>query len=124
MFYFLLLYLTNVTVPPWMAGHLLCQGYCGRKQQQLLCYRNQENLITPNPEAYRPISLLNTIDKVLEAVMARRRLYYVKIYGLLPNTQFERRPRQSTEQALLVLANENRSSLAEEQSSNSSSVRP
>ena len=31
-------------------------------------------------KAYRPISLLNTLEKLLEAVMARRLLYYVETY--------------------------------------------
>ena len=38
------------------------------------------------PGAYRPISLLNTLGKLLEAVMAKRLSYYVEKYGLLPNT--------------------------------------
>ena len=58
------------------------------------------------PGAYRPISLLNTLGKVLEAVMAKRMSYYAETYGLLPDTQFGGRPGRTTEQALLVLANE------------------
>lgn len=57
------------------------------------------------PEAYRPISLLKTLGKLLEAVMAKRLSYYAEKYGLLPNTQFGGRPGRTTEQALLVLAN-------------------
>ncbi|KAJ5152552.1 hypothetical protein N7492_009832 [Penicillium capsulatum] len=57
------------------------------------------------PGAYRPISLLNTLGKLLEAVMARRLSYYAEHYGLLPDTQFGGRPGRTTEQALLVLAN-------------------
>lgn len=57
------------------------------------------------PGAYRPISLLNTLGKLLEAVMARRLSYYAETHGLLPNTQFGGRPGRTTEQALLVLAN-------------------
>ena len=40
------------------------------------------------PGAYRPISLLNTIGKLLEAVMARRLSFFAEKYGLLPDTQF------------------------------------
>jgi hypothetical protein len=58
------------------------------------------------PGAYRPISLLNTLGKVLEAVIARRLSYYAETHGLLPDTQFGGRPGRTTEQALLVLANE------------------
>ena len=57
------------------------------------------------PGAYRPILLLNTLGKLLEAVIARRLSYYAEIYGLLPDTQFGGRPSRTTEQALLVLAN-------------------
>ena len=57
------------------------------------------------PKAYRPISLLNTLGKLLEAVMARRLSYYAEHYQLLPDTQYGGRPGRTTEQALLVLAN-------------------
>ena len=57
------------------------------------------------PDAYRPISLLNTLGKILERVMAKRLSYYAEKYRLLPDTQFGGRPGRSTEQALLILAN-------------------
>lgn len=57
------------------------------------------------PGAYRPISLLNTLGKLLEAVVARRLSYLAEKYGLLPDTQFGGRPGRTTEQALLVLSN-------------------
>ncbi|GFF62105.1 RNA-directed DNA polymerase (Reverse transcriptase) [Aspergillus udagawae] len=57
------------------------------------------------PGAYRPISLLNTLGKVLEAVMAKHLSYYAEAYGPLPNTQFGGRPGRNPEQALLVLRN-------------------
>jgi ribonuclease HI len=57
------------------------------------------------PGAYRPISLLNTLGKVLEAVVAKRLSFYAETYNLLPNTQFGGRPGRNTEQALLVLSN-------------------
>lgn len=40
------------------------------------------------PGAYRPISLLNTLGKLLEAVVARRLSYLTEKHGLLPDTQF------------------------------------
>ena len=55
------------------------------------------------PNAYRPISLLNTLGKLLESVMARRLTYYAERYNLLPDTQFGGRPGRTTEQALLIL---------------------
>jgi hypothetical protein len=57
------------------------------------------------PGAYRPISLLNTLGKLLEAVMARRLSYLAEKHSLLPNSQFGGRPGRTTEQALLVLSN-------------------
>jgi hypothetical protein len=57
------------------------------------------------PGAYRPISLLNTLGKLLEAVVARRLSYLAEKHGLLPNSQFGGRPGRTTEQALLVLSN-------------------
>jgi ribonuclease HI len=57
------------------------------------------------PGAYRPISLLNTLGKLLEAVIARRLSYLAEKHGLLPDTQFGGRPGRTTEQALLVLSN-------------------
>jgi hypothetical protein len=57
------------------------------------------------PGAYRPISLLNTLRKLLEAVIAKRLSYYAETYGLLLDTQFGGRPGRTTEQALLILAN-------------------
>jgi ribonuclease HI len=57
------------------------------------------------PGAYRPISLLNTLGKILEAVMARRLSFWAENHKLLPDTQFGGRPGRNTEQALLVLAN-------------------
>ncbi|THC88516.1 hypothetical protein EYZ11_012034 [Aspergillus tanneri] len=57
------------------------------------------------PGAYRPISLLNTLGKLLEAVVAKRLSFFAESYGLLPNTQFGGRPGRNTEQALLVLMN-------------------
>ena len=55
--------------------------------------------------AYRPLLLLNTLGKVLEAIMARRLSYWAEKHKLLPDTQFGGRSGRSTEQALLVLAN-------------------
>jgi ribonuclease HI len=57
------------------------------------------------PKAYRPISLLNTLGKLLEAVVAKRLSFYAEKYNLLPDTQYGARPGRSTEQALLILVN-------------------
>jgi len=55
------------------------------------------------PKAYRPISLLETISKGLEAVFARRLSYLVETYRLLPENHFRGRPNSSAEEALNLL---------------------
>ncbi|KAI3055668.1 hypothetical protein CBS147353_11278 [Aspergillus niger] len=75
------------------------------KQARIVVLRKPGKSDYSAPGAYRPISLLNTLGKILEAVMARRLSYWAKKYGLLPDTQFGGRPGRNTEQALLALAN-------------------
>ena len=36
------------------------------------------------PKSYRPIALLNTIGKILDAIIARRISFAVEMHGLLP----------------------------------------
>jgi hypothetical protein len=55
------------------------------------------------PNAYRPISLLETISKGLEVVVARRLSYLTETYRLLPEDHFGVRPHRSAEQALNLL---------------------
>ena len=55
------------------------------------------------PKAYRPISLLPTLGKVLELVVARRLSFWAETYSLLPEGQFGARPRRSCDQALVLL---------------------
>ena len=54
-------------------------------------------------KAYRPISLLATLGKILESVVADRISYMVEEYGLLPTNHFGARKKRSTEQALTLL---------------------
>jgi hypothetical protein len=54
-------------------------------------------------KAWRPISLLSTLGKILEAVVAERISYVVEAYGLLPANHFGARKRRSAEQALMLL---------------------
>ena len=55
------------------------------------------------PKSYRPISLLATLGKVLEAVVANRISALVEKHKLLPSNHFGARRRRSCEQALNVL---------------------
>jgi hypothetical protein len=54
-------------------------------------------------KAWRPISLLATLGKVLESVIAERISHAVETYGLLPTSHFGARKQRSAEQALLFL---------------------
>ncbi|EAQ88752.1 hypothetical protein CHGG_05371 [Chaetomium globosum CBS 148.51] len=54
-------------------------------------------------KAWRPISLLATLGKVLESVIAERLSHVVETYGLLPTNHFGARKQRSAEQALVFL---------------------
>lgn len=54
-------------------------------------------------KAWRPISLLSTLGKIMEAVIAERISYAVEAHGLLPANHFGARKRRSAEQALVLL---------------------
>jgi hypothetical protein len=54
-------------------------------------------------KAWRPISLLSTLGKALELVVAERISYVVETFGLLPANHFGARKKRSTEQALILL---------------------
>jgi hypothetical protein len=69
------------------------------KRARIVIIRKDGKPDYSDPEVYRPISLLNTLGKLLEAVMAKRLSYYAETYRLLPNTQFGGRPGGNTEQA-------------------------
>lgn len=54
-------------------------------------------------KAWRPISLLATLGKALESVVADRISYMAETFGLLPANHFGARKKRSTEQALMLL---------------------
>jgi hypothetical protein len=54
-------------------------------------------------KAWRPISLLSTLGKTLESVVAERISHAVETFGLLPANHFGARKKRSAEQALLLL---------------------
>jgi hypothetical protein len=54
-------------------------------------------------KAYRPISLLRTMAKALEAIVATRLSYVAERYNLLPTNHMGGRRRRSSEQAVMVL---------------------
>jgi len=55
------------------------------------------------PKAFRPISLLPTISKGLEAVVATRLAFMAEKHNLLPINHFGARKKRSCEQAISVL---------------------
>jgi len=53
-----------------------------------------------NPSTYRPIALLNTLEKVLEAVILNKIKFIAETHDLLSDTQYRARTNQATETAL------------------------
>ena len=53
--------------------------------------------------AWRPISLLATLGKILESVIAERISYTAETYNLLPENHFGARRRRSAEHAFILL---------------------
>ena len=53
-----------------------------------------------NPKSYRPISLLNTLGKIMEAVLAARISYMATTHHLLPETHFGGRRGSCVETAI------------------------
>ena len=53
-----------------------------------------------NPSAYRLIALLNTLEKVLEAVILNRIKFIAEAHDLLSDTQYGARTNRATETAL------------------------
>ena len=56
-----------------------------------------------NPKAYRPIALLNTMSKVLTALMAELMSFYTETHQLLPAHHFGGRPGRTTTDAVHLL---------------------
>ncbi|EED12717.1 reverse transcriptase, putative [Talaromyces stipitatus ATCC 10500] len=57
-------------------------------------------------KSWRPISLLSTLGKILEVVIAERISYAAETFSLLPTNHFGARKRRSAEQAILLLQEE------------------
>ena len=56
------------------------------------------------PNAYRPITLENTIGKVMESIITESLSYLIEIHDLLPANHFGGRPQRTTEDAMMVLS--------------------
>jgi len=65
----------------------------------------QKRYPATEPSAYRPISLLNTMGKVMESLVTKRLTYFIEANKLLPKEQFGFRQKTSTTHALFNLTN-------------------
>jgi hypothetical protein len=70
------------------------------KTDKIIVLRKPGKADYTKPKAFRPISLISTISKGLESVIARRLSYITERYKLLPENHFGARPNRSAEQAL------------------------
>jgi hypothetical protein len=55
------------------------------------------------PKAYRPVALLNTLGKILEAIIATRIAWAVEEYRLLPDTHLSGRKGVSVDHAIQLI---------------------
>jgi hypothetical protein len=82
----------------WHAEHFPAQF---KKAGTITLKKPKRNPVEPG--SWRPITLLNTIGKIIESVTARRLSNAAEEYSLLPRTQMGNRPQRSTEVALEFL---------------------
>lgn len=80
-------------------------GYCPQhfKEAVTVVLRKPGKDDYTQPKSYRPIALLNTLGKVLEAIIANRLAYLADVYQLLPRRHTGGRKLASTEHAIHVL---------------------
>jgi hypothetical protein len=80
-------------------------GYCPKhfKETITVVLRKQGKDDYTQPKAYRPIALLNTLGKVLEAIVATRLAYLADVHDLLPSRHTGGRKLTSTEHAIHLL---------------------
>ena len=89
----------------WIYQNSLNLGYAPRswRTAKIVSLKKPGKADYTVPKAYRPISLLPTISKGLEAIIATRLSYLAERYCLLPTNHFGARKQRSCEQALNVL---------------------
>ena len=89
----------------WIYQNSLNLGYAPRswRTAKIVSLKKPGKADYTVPKAYRPISLLPTISKGLEAIIATRLSYLAERYCLLPTNHFGARKQRSCEQALDVL---------------------
>ncbi|KAK9445095.1 hypothetical protein VB005_01558 [Metarhizium brunneum] len=80
-------------------------SYCPQhfKEAVTVVLRKQGKDDYAQPKSYRPIALLNTLGKVMEAIMANRLAYLADVHHLLPSRHTGGRKLASTEHAIHFL---------------------
>lgn len=73
------------------------------KESITIVLRKQGKDDYTQPKSYRPIALLNTLGKALEAIMANRLTYLANTYHMLPNQHTRGRKLASTDHAVHLL---------------------
>jgi len=83
----------------------LQQGYCPAhfRQSITVVLRKPDKDDYTQPKSYRPIALLNTLGKALEAIVASRLAYLADTYHLLPRQHTGGRKLVSTDHAIHLL---------------------
>jgi len=93
----------------WIKPHLsaifnqsLNLGYCPQhfRESTTVVLRKQGKDNYTIPGSYRPIGLLNTMGKIMDAIIAHRLSYVAETYNLLPSTHVGGRKLRSTEHAV------------------------
>ena len=69
-----------------------------------------------DPISYRPISILNAVNKVFERILHDQLMCYIENNDILPNFQFGYRKKHNTSQAVLTFAKEVEKALDNKQS--------
>ena len=83
----------------------LNQGYCPIhfKRSITVTLKKPGKEDYTSVKSYRPVALLNTLGKIMEAILARRISYIAEKYSLLPSMHTGGRRASSTEQAIHLL---------------------
>ena len=102
------------TGAPQLTAHLkrifnqsLHLGYCPAhfRESTTVVLRKPDKDDYTAPKSYRPIALMNTIGKIMDAVIAQRLNYIAETYHVLPSTHMGGRKMRSTEYALHIVTN-------------------
>ena len=97
------------TGAPQLTAHLkrifnqsLHLGYCPAhfRESTTVVLRKPDKDNYTSPKSYRPIALMNTVGKIMDAVMAQRLNYLAETHQVLPPTHMGGRKMRSTEHAL------------------------